>query len=109
MEALIKSRAEDHTVGRKALTAEQFKTRYKIPEQAYNMATGTVIVDKAVDLFVPALATWERPTPHLRRTHMQGGGIQVSVERTRRRRGRRLSRWAGGRYVVEGIVRLRYL
>ena len=55
MRALIDSGATDHTVGRMALTKAQLKQSYKIPVQMYNMATGTVKVDEAVDSFVPAL------------------------------------------------------
>ena len=55
MEALLDSGATDNTVGRKALTKEQLRRRYKIPKQTYNMAAGQVVVDEAVDLHVPAL------------------------------------------------------
>ena len=55
MEALLDSGATDHTVGIKALSSEQLKGRYKIPKQIYNMATGTIEVTEAVDLFVLAL------------------------------------------------------
>ena len=53
MEALIDSGASDHTVGRKALATEQLGTAYKLPEQSYHMATGTICSDEAVDLWVP--------------------------------------------------------
>ena len=55
MEALLDSGATDHTVGIKALSSEQLKGRYKIPRQTYNMATGQIVVDEAVGLYVPAL------------------------------------------------------
>ena len=51
MEALLDSGATDHTVGIKALSSEQLK----VTRQTYNMATGQIVVDEAVDLYVPAL------------------------------------------------------
>ena len=55
MEALLDSGATDHTVGVQALSPAQLKGKCKIPEQSYNMATGTIKVTEAVDLYVPAL------------------------------------------------------
>ena len=106
MEALLDSGATDHTVGINALSSQQLKLKYEIPAQTYNMATGKVEVDEAVDLYVPALgvvlplAAWAVAALNLRGPSRQGERVWVSMGAFRRhRRCHRPSR-AGGRHVV---------
>ena len=72
--ALIDSGASDHMIGRDSLTKLERSTIYKVAPIAYCMSKGSLIMDEAVDLWVPFLGK------HLSFRVSDGGGKPIFSE-----------------------------